>query len=127
MKGNRLQDAIFFRDEMKATGLLPDIFEEMKKYEVKPNGQTYVGLLNACAAAGQLDRVYAIVRDMTAAGAGLNKFCYVGLIIAHMNKLPVADDTASKIIEFVERSKSWSSVETSSVNAKCDDGSTKGT
>ncbi|KAK4847188.1 hypothetical protein QYF36_026743 [Acer negundo] len=140
MKGNRLQDAIFFRDEMKATGLLPDvvlynflistcgkcknsdqavrIFEEMKKYEVKPNGQTYVGLLNACAAAGQLDRVYAIVRDMTAAGAGLNKFCYAGLIIAHMNKLPVADDTASKIIEFVERSKGWSSVETSSDNAE---------
>ncbi|KAK2661628.1 hypothetical protein Ddye_000202 [Dipteronia dyeriana] len=140
MKGSRLQDAIFFRDEMKATGLLPDvvlynflistcgkcknsdqavrIFEEMKKYEVKPNGQTYVGLLNACAAAGQLDRVYAIVRDMTAAGAGLNKFCYAGLIIAHMNKLPVANDTASKIIEFVERSKSWSSVETSSVNAE---------
>ncbi|TXG54747.1 hypothetical protein EZV62_020003 [Acer yangbiense] len=140
MKGSRLQDAIFFRDEMKATGLLPDaflynflistcgkcknsdlavrIFEEMKKYEVKPNGQTYVGLLNACAAAGQLDRVYAIVRDMTAAGAGLNKFCYAGLIIAHMNKLPVADDTASKIIEFVERSKGWSSVETSSDNAE---------
>ncbi|KAK2643640.1 hypothetical protein Ddye_018835 [Dipteronia dyeriana] len=117
---SRLQDAVFFRDEMKATGLLSDvvlynflistcgkcknsdqavrIFEEMKKNEVKPNGQTYVGLLNACAAAGQLDRVYAIVRDMTAAGAGLNKFCYAGLIIAHMNKLPVADDTASKII-----------------------------
>lgn len=34
------------------------IFEEMKKYEVKPNGQTYVCLLNACAAAGQLDPVY---------------------------------------------------------------------
>ncbi|KAK2651649.1 hypothetical protein Ddye_011505 [Dipteronia dyeriana] len=124
MKGSRLRDAIFFRDEMKATGLLPDvvlynflistcgkcknsdqavrIFEEMKKYEVKPNGQT----------------MYAIVRDMTAAGAGLNKFCYAGLIIAHMNKLPVADDTASKIIEFVEQSKSWSSVETSSVNAE---------
>lgn len=30
----------------------------MKKYEVKPNGQTYVCLLNACAAAGQLDPVY---------------------------------------------------------------------
>ncbi|KAL5793280.1 hypothetical protein ACOSP7_001874 [Xanthoceras sorbifolium] len=140
MKGSRLQDAIFFRDEMKATGLLPDVvlynflistcgkcknsdqavrvFEEMKKYEVKPNGQTYVCLLNACAAAGQLDRVYAIVRDMTAAGAGLNKFCYAGLITAHMNKMPIADDTTSKIIEFVERSKGWSSVETSSDNAE---------
>ena len=36
------------------------LLEEMKKNEVKPNGQTYVCLLNACAAAGRLDRVYAI-------------------------------------------------------------------
>lgn len=35
------------------------IFEEMKKYGVKPNGQTYVCLLNACAAGGQSDQVYA--------------------------------------------------------------------
>ncbi|KAJ4729331.1 Pentatricopeptide repeat-containing protein [Melia azedarach] len=140
MKGSRLQDAFFFRDQMKATGLLPDvalynflistcgkcknsdqairIFEEMKKYEVKPNGQTYVCLLNACAAAGMLDPVYAIVRDMTAAGAGLNKFCYAGLIAAHMNKTPRADDTATKIIEFVERSKGWSSIEASNNNAE---------
>ena len=30
----------------------------MKQYEVKPNAQTFVCLLNACAAAGRLDRVY---------------------------------------------------------------------
>lgn len=30
----------------------------MKKSEVKPNAQTFVCLLNACAAAGRLDRVY---------------------------------------------------------------------
>ncbi|XP_030530844.1 pentatricopeptide repeat-containing protein At4g35850, mitochondrial [Rhodamnia argentea] len=135
MRGSRLQDAFFFRDEMKSMGLVPDvplysflistcgkcrnsdqairILEEMKKYEVKPNGQTYVCLLNACAAAGRLDRVYAIVRDMTAAGAGLNKFCYAGLITAHKNKMPLADDTAAKIIELVEQSKGWSSVEAS--------------
>lgn len=41
---------------------------------------------------------YAIVRDMTAAGAGLNKFCYAGLIAAHMNKTPRTDDTAAKVI-----------------------------
>lgn len=41
---------------------------------------------------------YAIVRDMTAAGAGLNKFCYAGLITAHKNKTPLADDTAAKVI-----------------------------
>ncbi|KAI6671331.1 hypothetical protein NL676_006216 [Syzygium grande] len=135
MRGARLQDAFFFRDEMKSMGLVPDvplynflistcgkcrnsdqairILEEMKKYEVKPNGQTYVCLLNACAAAGRLDRVYAIVRDMTAAGAGLNKFCYAGLITAHKNKTPLADDTAAKILELVEQSKGWSSVEAS--------------
>ncbi|CAN1153667.1 Pentatricopeptide repeat-containing protein At4g35850, mitochondrial [Linum perenne] len=133
MKGARLQDAFYFRDEMKATGLVPDvalynflistcgkcknsdqavqILEEMKRYEVKPNGQTYVCLLNACAADGRLDRVYAIVRDMTAAAAGLNKFCYAGLITAHLNKTPLGDDTASKIIELVEQSKGWSSID----------------
>ncbi|XP_010265575.1 PREDICTED: pentatricopeptide repeat-containing protein At4g35850, mitochondrial [Nelumbo nucifera] len=136
MKGARLQDAFFFRDEMKAMGLLPDvalynflistcgkcknsdpaihILEEMKKNEVKPNGQTYICLLNACAAAGRLDQVYAIVRDMTAAGLGLNKFCYAGLIAAHRNKTPITDDTPKKIIELVEQSKGWSSVEASS-------------
>ncbi|OAY25633.1 pentatricopeptide repeat-containing protein At4g35850, mitochondrial [Manihot esculenta] len=140
MKGARLQDTFFFRDQMKAMGLVPDvtlynflistcgkcrnsdqavqILEEMKKYEVKPNGQTYVCLLNACAAAGRLERVYAIVRDMTAAGADLNKFCYAGLITAHINKIPVSDDTATKIIEFVERSKGWSSVDPTRYNAE---------
>lgn len=34
---------------------------------------------------------------MTAAGLGLNKFCYTGLIAAHMNKKPVADDFATKV------------------------------
>ncbi|KAH7847901.1 hypothetical protein Vadar_031474 [Vaccinium darrowii] len=140
MKGARLQDAFFFRDEMKAMGLVPDvalynflistcgkcensqqaiqILEEMKRYEVKPTGQTFICLLSACAAAGRLDRVYAIVRDMTAAGLGLNKFCYAGLIAAHMNKTPITDDTASKIIELVEQSKGWSSVESTRDNAE---------
>lgn len=35
---------------------------------------------------------------MTAAGVGLNKFCYAGLIAAHKNKTPVADDFATKVI-----------------------------
>ncbi|XP_047334229.1 pentatricopeptide repeat-containing protein At4g35850, mitochondrial [Impatiens glandulifera] len=135
MRGSRLQDAIFFRDEMKAMGLVLDvslynflistcgkcnnselairILEEMKRYEVKPNGQTYICLLSTCAASGRLDRVRAIVRDMTAAGLGLNKFCYAGLITAHKNNIPTNDDAASKIIELVEQSKGWSSVEAS--------------
>ncbi|CAL5370491.1 unnamed protein product [Camellia sinensis] len=193
MKGARLQDAFFFRDEMKAMGLVPDMNQqqngayftnlmndgtdyeidepfdqgdqsspispqiettkksqrggnftteedscfiqllnfdlwemqefsagnsEMRRYEVKPTGQTYICLLNSCAAAGRLDRVYAIVRDMTAAGLGLNKFCYAGLIAAHKNKTPITDDTATKIIELVEQSKGWSSVEGSRDNAE---------
>ncbi|KAL5998259.1 hypothetical protein ACLOJK_009197 [Asimina triloba] len=58
---------------------------------------------------------YAIVRDMTAAGLGLNKFCYAGLITAHKNKSPSSstDDTTTKIIELVKQSKGWSSVEDS--------------
>ncbi|KAL3612002.1 hypothetical protein D5086_003022, partial [Populus alba] len=57
--------------------------------------------------------MYAIVRDMTSAGVGLNKFCYAGLIAAHKNKTPIAEDVATKIIELVEQSKGWSSVEAS--------------
>ncbi|XP_078433110.1 pentatricopeptide repeat (PPR) superfamily protein isoform X2 [Wolffia australiana] len=133
MKGSRLQDAFYFRDEMKAMGLFPDVslynflistcgkckqadaalnlLEEMKVNGVKPNGQTFICLLNACAASGLTDRVYAIVRDMTSAGLGLNKFCYAGLISAHRNKIPLTDDINSKIIELVNQSKGWSSVE----------------
>ncbi|XP_047974785.1 pentatricopeptide repeat-containing protein At4g35850, mitochondrial [Salvia hispanica] len=133
MKGARIQDAFFFRDEMRAMGLVPDValynylistcgkcnnsdqaislLEEMKRSEVKPTGQTFICLLHACAASGRVDRVYAIVRDMTAAGLGLNKFCYAGLILAHRNKSPPSSDTASKILELVEQSKGWSSVD----------------
>ncbi|EXB37445.1 hypothetical protein L484_002511 [Morus notabilis] len=144
LKGGRMQDALFFTDQMKAIGLVPDVdlfnilislcgksknsdraiqfLDEMKVLEVKPVVQTYVCLLNACAAAGRLDRVYAIIRDMTTAGLGLNKYCYAGLITAYKNKTPVPEDFATKflfkIIEFVERSKEWTSVEGSDVSAE---------
>ncbi|GFP94100.1 pentatricopeptide repeat-containing protein at4g35850 mitochondrial [Phtheirospermum japonicum] len=140
MRGARMQDAFFFRNEMKSLGLVPDVtlynylistsgkcknsdqavrlLDEMKRYEVKPNGQTYICLLHACAASGRLDRVYAIVRDMTSAGLGLNKYCYAGLIIAHRNKTPLSEDTASKIIELVEQSKGWSAVDQTKDNAE---------
>ncbi|XXG49449.1 hypothetical protein AAC387_Pa02g3634 [Persea americana] len=140
MKGGRMQDAFFFRDEMKTLGLVPDValynflistcgkckhsdpaiqlLEDMKRSGVKPNGQTYICLLNACAATGRIDRVYAIVRDMTAAGLGLNKFCYAGLIAAYKNKTPTTDETTAKIIELVKQSKGWSSVEASSDTAE---------
>nr|XP_009412080.1 PREDICTED: pentatricopeptide repeat-containing protein At4g35850, mitochondrial isoform X2 [Musa acuminata subsp. malaccensis] len=135
MKGSRLQDAFFFRDEMKAMGLPPDVnlynflistcgkckssdtaiklLEEMKRHSVKLKGETYICLLNALAATGRTDQVYAIVRDMTAAGLGLNKFCYAGLITAFKNKLPTTEETTAKIIELVKQSKGWSSIETS--------------
>ncbi|KAH9308526.1 hypothetical protein KI387_036437, partial [Taxus chinensis] len=136
MKGARLQDALYFMDEMKSMGLAPDttmynfiistcgksknsdcaiqVLEEMKRSGVKPRGQTYITLLCACASTGQVDRVYAIVCDMTAAGLGLNKFCYAGLITAFKNRQPVTEETTSKIIELVKQSKGWSSVEASS-------------
>ncbi|WOK95696.1 pentatricopeptide repeat-containing protein [Canna indica] len=135
MKGSRLQDAFFFRDEMKAMGLPPDVnlynflistcgkckhsdaaiklLEEMKGHNVKLKGETYICLLNALAATGRTEQVYAIVRDMTAAGLGLNKFCYAGLITAFKNKLPTTEETTKKIIELVKQSKGWSSVEAS--------------
>ncbi|KAK9153376.1 hypothetical protein Sjap_000856 [Stephania japonica] len=113
------------------------ILEEMKCMEVKPNGQTYICLLNACAATGKIDQPgktvdwvmdydfeivdyyrYAIVRDMTAAGLGLNKFCYAGLIAAHKNKSPITEETTTKIVELVGQSKGWSSVEASSDTAE---------
>lgn len=34
------------------------ILEEMKRYNAKPMVQTYMCLLNACAASGRLDQVY---------------------------------------------------------------------
>lgn len=34
---------------------------------------------------------------MTAAGLGLNKFCYAGLIAAHKNKTPITDETTAKV------------------------------
>lgn len=40
---------------------------------------------------------YAIVRDMTAAGLGLNKFCYAGLIAAFQNRTPISEETTSKV------------------------------
>lgn len=140
MRGSRMHDAFFFKDQMKIMGLVPDvtfynflistcgkcknsdqavqILEEMKSMEVKPNVQTYICLLHACAAQGRIDRVQIIVRDMTAAGLGLNKFSYAGLIVAHQNKTPLADDFDAKVIEYVGRSKNWSSVETDSANAE---------
>jgi pentatricopeptide repeat protein len=140
MKGARLSDAFFFREEMKAMGIAPDVnlynflistcgkckngkeairvYDEMKRYDVKPNGQTFVCLLNACAVSGQLDLVYAIVRDMTAAGVGLNQFCYAGLITAHLNKQPRPDNLSTKILEFVEQSKGWSAIDSSRKSAE---------
>uniref|UniRef100_A0A0E0H9B2 PROP1-like PPR domain-containing protein n=1 Tax=Oryza nivara TaxID=4536 RepID=A0A0E0H9B2_ORYNI len=133
MKGSRLQDAFYFRDQMKEMGLQPDVnlynflistcgksknsdaaimlLEEMKAHGVKLKGETYICLLNALAATGRTDQVYAIVRDMTAAGLGLNKFCYAGLITAFKNKAPTTEETMTKIVEFVQQSKGWKNVE----------------
>ncbi|WVZ96250.1 hypothetical protein U9M48_041914 [Paspalum notatum var. saurae] len=133
MKGSRLQDALYFRDQMKEMGLPPDVnlynflistcgkcknsdaaimlLEEMKAHGIKLKGETYICLLNALAATGRTDQVYAIVSDMSAAGLGLNKFCYAGLITAFKNKTPTTEETMAKILDFVEQSKGWQYVE----------------
>ncbi|KAF3324629.1 pentatricopeptide repeat-containing protein [Carex littledalei] len=88
------------------------LFQEMKIYGVKPKRETYICLLNALAASGRTDQVYEVVRDMTAAGLSLDKFCYAGLITAYKNKTPVSAETFMKIVEYVEQSlKGWSSGE----------------
>ena len=40
---------------------------------------------------------YAIVSDMSAAGLGLNKYCYAGLITAFKNKTPTTEETMAKV------------------------------
>ncbi|MCL7036474.1 hypothetical protein MKW94_001949 [Papaver nudicaule] len=140
MRGARLQDAFYFKDQMKAMGLVPDValynflislcgkcgnsepairlLEEMKNNNVKPNGQTFICLLNTCAASGRIDKVKGIVSEMGAAGLSLNKYCIAGQITAYKNKKPMTDETSAKIIELVEKSKGWSTVETSSTSAE---------
>ncbi|KAL6136197.1 hypothetical protein ACLB2K_061498 [Fragaria x ananassa] len=121
MKGARLQDAFYFTEQMKSMGLVPDV-------------NSYNLLISLCGKCKKSEQAIQIleemkscrpfrssvrdVRDMTAAGLGLNKFCYAGLITALRNKTPLPDDYAAKIIEFVERSKEWSSVEASSETAQ---------
>jgi len=87
------------------------LLEEMKAHGVKLKGETYICLLNALAATGRTDQVYAIVSDMSAAGLGLNKYCYAGLITAFKNKTPTTEETMAKILDFVEQSKGWKYVE----------------
>jgi hypothetical protein len=55
---------------------------------------------------------------MTAAGVGLNQFCYAGLITAHLNKQPRPDNLSTKILEFVEQSKGWSAIDSSRKSAE---------
>jgi hypothetical protein len=42
---------------------------------------------------------YAIVSDMSAAGLGLNKYCYAGLITAFKNKAPTTEETMAKVFD----------------------------
>ncbi|KAF3620780.1 hypothetical protein FXO38_25866 [Capsicum annuum] len=90
------------------------LLEEINRFEfikVNPIGQTFICLLKAIASAGQINRVYAIVRGMIVVGLGLNKFFYVGFKTTHKNKEPVTNNVASKIMELVEQSKGWSAIE----------------
>ncbi|KAK1271504.1 Pentatricopeptide repeat-containing protein [Acorus gramineus] len=146
MKGSRIQDAFFFRDEMKTMGLVPDVSlynflisacgkcknsdsailigeagvattlierRAKRKTSATSVGEAVVGAEEGGFGIRRSSRGYTIVRDMTAAGLGLNKFCYAGLIAAQKNKKPATEDIATKIIELVKQSKGWSSVEAS--------------
>ncbi|KAG1326326.1 putative Pentatricopeptide repeat-containing protein, mitochondrial [Cocos nucifera] len=89
MKGSRLQDAFFFRDQMKAMVTINLVDLEALR----------VGVLDGKDLKPSWFCSYAIVRDMTAAGLGLNKFCYAGLITAFKNKLPITEETTTKTME----------------------------
>ncbi|KAK8693187.1 hypothetical protein V6N13_070781 [Hibiscus sabdariffa] len=116
MRGSLLRDALFFRDEMMAMGLVPEVFlfnllisnmwkcmnsnlanqilEENEKTRVKLNGQTYVCLISAYAIARRLDQMSSTTSDMDVAGHDLNKFCFAAYIIAYMNAMPRSNDGA---------------------------------
>ncbi|OEL21367.1 Pentatricopeptide repeat-containing protein [Dichanthelium oligosanthes] len=98
MKGSRLQDALYFRDQMKEMGLQPDV-------------NIYNFLISTCGKCKNSDAAIMVVSDMSAAGLGLNKFCYAGLITAFKNKTPTTEETMAKILHFVEQSKGWQYVE----------------
>ncbi|XWS30426.1 hypothetical protein CRYUN_Cryun24cG0116600 [Craigia yunnanensis] len=88
-------------------------FSDLTGVKAKRNYADNVSEYNTVLTSLVTKRRLAIVRDMTADGAELNKFCYAGLIVAHMNKMPRADDIATRIIELAEQSKGWSSLEAS--------------
>ncbi|AQK95165.1 Pentatricopeptide repeat-containing protein mitochondrial [Zea mays] len=166
MKGSRLQDALYFRDQMKEMGLKPDVnlynflistcgkcknsdaaimvsfsvylnancaFIIMISFSclncfilffmltdapvlyLLPSAVNTFWFIYLLARETYMTRIcfdsYAIVSDMSAAGLGLNKFCYAGLITAFKNKTPTAEETMAKILDFVGQSKGWQYVE----------------
>eukprot|EP00249_Psilotum_nudum_P019684 c27371_g1_i1 orf=624-2024(-) len=134
MKGSRLQDALFFFEELKTMGFVPDVLvfncliaicgkckqiyralqiaEEMEAWGIYPKMKTFTTLLSACGAAGQPDDAAGIVRRMTALGLTLNKYCYGALISAYSNQRPLRKGAFDKIFELLRRSRSWSANET---------------
>ncbi|CAM6045702.1 unnamed protein product [Sphagnum compactum] len=127
MKGDRLQDVMYFFDEMKTMGLVPDVVlyncvitscgrcnqidrafqvaEEMESYGIQPKHRTFLALLKSCGTAGRVDEAYGVVRRMAACGLTLNSSCYSALIMAYKNRKPVNEDTVHKIFELLEQSK----------------------
>ncbi|KAL2611868.1 hypothetical protein R1flu_023560 [Riccia fluitans] len=123
----RLQDVLFFFDEMKAMGITPDvsmyncvitacgrseqidrafqIAEEMEVFGVQPKHRTFLALLRACAIAGRVEEAYGLVRRMAAYGLTLDAYCYAALITAHKNADPENEETIKKIFEILEQSK----------------------
>ncbi|OAE32633.1 hypothetical protein AXG93_3569s1080 [Marchantia polymorpha subsp. ruderalis] len=127
MQTVRLQDVMFFFDEMKAMGITPDVAmynciiaacgrsqqvdrafqvaEEMEAFGVQPKHRTFLALLRACAFVGRVEEAYGVVRRMATHGFTLDKHCYAALITAHANKMPRSPDTVEKILEVLEQSK----------------------
>ncbi|XP_024515076.1 pentatricopeptide repeat-containing protein At4g35850, mitochondrial isoform X2 [Selaginella moellendorffii] len=131
MKGSRLQDTMFFFEQMRTMGIIPDVAtyslviaacgkcnqlsrafrvgEEMEASGVQPKLETFVALLSACGVAGDTDKAFEILRRMTTYGITFNEYCYSALIAAYKNRKPIQPDTFDKIYEIVKKSKALAS------------------
>eukprot|EP00271_Cylindrocystis_brebissonii_P017046 TRINITY_DN4262_c0_g1_i1.p1 TRINITY_DN4262_c0_g1~~TRINITY_DN4262_c0_g1_i1.p1 ORF type:complete len:590 (+),score=128.31 TRINITY_DN4262_c0_g1_i1:744-2513(+) len=127
MRMQRLQDAFYFFNQMKAHGMLPDVVlynclistcgrclqvdrafqvaEEMESMGISPKQRTFVALLNACGQAGRVNEAHGVIQRMTVYGLTMNRFCYSALITAYKNRRPLLHDTANKIFELLEESR----------------------
>lgn len=107
-KAGRLQDVLYYFQEMKNAGLDPGIVmynyvigacataekpelafsfkEEMDRKGLRANLKTFKGLLEACATLGDVQKAQTLVMEMEEAGCNQQAETLAALIIAHTNQ-----------------------------------------